>query len=421
MSQGYVGQGIQRFNIDDTSMGFRLLRLYGYQVSPNVFEHFKKKDGEFVCIARQSTQAVTGIFNLYRASQVLFQGENILEDAKHFSAKFLTEKRVANDLFDKWIITKDLPGEVGYALDVPWYASLPRLEARYFLEHYGGKTDVWIGKSLYRMLYVNNDVYLDLANWITTTVKQCILKNGKISKAAIIFEPERSLERLAWAKTAALLQTLKFLMKDEETRITFVEQFINNINGPDYYSKRWLNKNKTEEKLLGILLTTLDHLGFEMFRCHGQEFSHYLNQIWQSWLSSWQNEGNNSLRERAACANHNLTAGYWSEELQLNPHYQRLMEVTNRVCYGLLNYQQSNKAYDNGQDNLFTINITTLEIESEMQELVQLVLQNSSSNDIQSNIKNSFLMVAKSFYYTAYFDPETIKSHIEKVLFQKVV
>jgi len=39
---------------------------------------------------------------------------------------------------------------VGYALDVPWYASLPRLEARFYLEHYGGENDVWIGKTLYR-------------------------------------------------------------------------------------------------------------------------------------------------------------------------------------------------------------------------------------------------------------------------------
>lgn len=37
--------------------------------------------------------------------------------------------------------------------------------------------------------------------------------------------------------------------------------------------------NKREEKLLGILLTTLDHLGFEMFQSHGQENSNYLNQI----------------------------------------------------------------------------------------------------------------------------------------------
>ncbi|WJX84226.1 Gly-Xaa carboxypeptidase [Trifolium repens] len=98
-------------DIDDTSMGFRLLRLHGHQVSADVFKNFEKS-GQFFCYPGQSSQSVAVMFNLYRASQVLFKGEKILEDAKNFSAKFLTKKRAANELVDKWIITKDLPGEV---------------------------------------------------------------------------------------------------------------------------------------------------------------------------------------------------------------------------------------------------------------------------------------------------------------------
>lgn len=52
------------------------------------------------------------MFNLYRASQVMFPGETILEEAKIFSSKFLRKKQALNQLLDKWIITKDLPGEV---------------------------------------------------------------------------------------------------------------------------------------------------------------------------------------------------------------------------------------------------------------------------------------------------------------------
>ena len=78
--------------------------------------------------------------------------------------------------------------------------------------------------------------------------------------------------------------------------------------------------------------------------------------------------------------------------------------------------------YDSGSGNLSRTSTTTPKIESYMQELVQLVLQNSSNGmRLQSNIKNSFLMVAKSFYYAAYCDPQTIISHIDKVLFQKVM
>ncbi|KAK4383190.1 (-)-kolavenyl diphosphate synthase TPS28, chloroplastic [Sesamum angolense] len=97
----------------------------------------------------QSDQVVTGMYNLYRASQVMFPREEILADARKFSAKFLQGKRANIKILDKWIIAKDLPGEVGYALDVPWYASL-RLETRFYLEKYGGEEDAWIGKTLYR-------------------------------------------------------------------------------------------------------------------------------------------------------------------------------------------------------------------------------------------------------------------------------
>ncbi|CAA3019122.1 ent-copalyl diphosphate synthase, chloroplastic-like [Olea europaea subsp. europaea] len=98
-------------DIDDTARGFRLLRLRGYDVSADLFQQFKNGE-EFFCCGRQSNHAVTGIYNLYRASEVMFPGEN-----------------------------------VGYALDVPWYASLPRLGTRFYLEQYGGEDDAWIGKT----------------------------------------------------------------------------------------------------------------------------------------------------------------------------------------------------------------------------------------------------------------------------------
>jgi hypothetical protein len=53
--------------------------------------------------------------------------------------------------------------QVGYGLDFPWEACLPRIETRMYLEQYGGSHDVWIGKVLYRMNMVSNDMYLEVA------------------------------------------------------------------------------------------------------------------------------------------------------------------------------------------------------------------------------------------------------------------
>lgn len=130
--------------VDDTAMAFRLLRLHGYSVSPgkkakqiifvhvllnhltffpyiasltyvlllvDVFKNFEK-DGEFFCFVGQSTQAVTGMYNLNRASQISFPGEDILHRAGTFSYVFLRQREAEGALRDKWIISKDLPGEV---------------------------------------------------------------------------------------------------------------------------------------------------------------------------------------------------------------------------------------------------------------------------------------------------------------------
>ncbi|KAL5059579.1 hypothetical protein RYX36_031183 [Vicia faba] len=241
----------------------------------DVFKYFEKS-GEFFCFAGQLNQAAACMFNLYRASQVMFQGEEILENTKNFSARYLSKKHFLNQLLDKWIITKDLP------------TSLPRLEARFYLEQYGEKNDVWIGKTMYRMSYVNNDVYLELAKldynnyqavhnkeweeiqrwYLESKLEEFGLSKKRLMYAyfvatANIFEPERSLKRLSWAKTRTLLQTLKSYSNGVEAFGDQLNEFIKGGNN----SNKWL-KNERDEKILGFLLTTLDLIGFQMFRRH---------------------------------------------------------------------------------------------------------------------------------------------------------
>ncbi|KAJ4727466.1 Copalyl diphosphate synthase [Melia azedarach] len=427
-------------DLDDTSMGFRLLRLHGYDVSADVFQHFEK-GGEFFCFAGQSTQAITGIFNLYRASEVRFPGEKILDDAKQFSDKFLREKQAA-ELLDKWIIAKDLPGEVGFALEVPWYASLPRLETRLYIEQYGGEDDVWIGKTLYRMPYVNNNIYLELAKldynncqavhraeWdsMQKWYEQCKLENYGTSRrslllayyvaSASIYEPERWQERIAWAKTAVLMETISSYFDSCEQRRAFVNEFTNCINARDYINGRRVDSDKTGQGFAGTLLGTLNHLALDALVAQGRDISQHLRRAWENWLTKWQEEGDRQQGEPELLVQTiNLSAGRWpSEELLCHSQYGRVSAVTNRICYKLGHYQRQ-KVEDNGgysADN-------SLPVESDMQELVQLVLQNSSDGGVDFDVKQTFLTVAKSFYYTAYCDPETINFHIDKVLFQRV-
>lgn len=52
--------------------------------------------------------------------------------------------------------------------------------------------------------------------------------------AANIFEPERSHERLAWAKTAALIETITTYVSDAEMRKAFVKKFSDLIDRRDH-------------------------------------------------------------------------------------------------------------------------------------------------------------------------------------------
>ncbi|KAG0456773.1 hypothetical protein HPP92_024561 [Vanilla planifolia] len=219
-------------DVGDTAMAFRLLRLHGYDVSSDVFRYFEK-EGEFFCFVGQLNQAITAMYNLNRAAQLMFPSEETLKRARDFSYHFLREKQASNQLLDKWIISKDLPSEVEYTLSWPFYASLARVEARSYVEQYGGDGDVWIGKSLYRMPLVNNSVYLELAKadfnrcqavhqheWMGMQkwFEERRLEDRGVSResllmsffvaAASIYEPERAPERLGWARTAFLVEAI---------------------------------------------------------------------------------------------------------------------------------------------------------------------------------------------------------------------
>ncbi|KAH9723884.1 Ent-copalyl diphosphate synthase [Citrus sinensis] len=436
----FSGRNTRIPDIDDTSMGFRLLRLHGYDVSADVLQYFEE-GGEFFCFLGETSQAITPTFNLYRASQVQFPEEKILEKAKQFSARFLREKQAANKLLDKWIMAKDLPGEVGYALDIPWFASLPRIEARFYIKQYGGEDDVWIGKTLYRMPNISNNFYLQLAKidynncqaihqseWISMQrwYTKCKLENFGTSKRALllayflasasIYEPERKRERFAWAKAAVLVETIASYFSNQqdsrETRKIFVDEFRNCIN-----PQEGLASNETEQGFTGTILRQHIYHSFDPQPAQGRDISHQLLHAWEKWLMKWQAQGDRHQGEAELIVQTiNLSAGNClSEDLLSHQEYKRLMDLTNTICHKLVQYQNQ-KVHDASDSD---VDIDHMQIDFAMQELVQVVLQ-SSSNGIDFEVKQTFLTVTKSFYYSAYCDSKTINFHIDKVLFERV-
>ncbi|KAH8967051.1 hypothetical protein BDL97_03G057700 [Sphagnum fallax] len=293
-------------DVDDTAMGFRLLRLHGFDVSEDCFRQFYK-GGEFFCFAGQTGQAVTGMFNFYRASQILFPGETLLEKGRSFTKTFLENKHAKGECHDKWILTKDLDGEVDYALNFPWYASLSRIEHRTYLDHYG-TNDIWIGKSLYKMPYVNNELFLDLAkadfNMCQSIhqkeLEELIRWNAKcnfkelqfarqksvecyFSAAATMFEPEMAKARLVWARCCVLTTVLDDYF-DVGGTIEELRLFLEAV-------KRWDSTlveglSAKAKVLFSGLYNTVNSISQEAYLVQGRDVSHHLRYFWERWLTS---------------------------------------------------------------------------------------------------------------------------------------
>nr|AOG18237.1 diterpene synthase [Taiwania cryptomerioides] len=354
-------------DVDDTSMAFRLLRLHGFDVSIEAFSHFKKDD-QFICFQGQANQAVTGMYNLYRASQVLFPGESILQEAKIFTRKFLEDKKARNQINDKWIISKGLVGEVEYALNFPWYASQSRIETRMYIQQYG-TDDIWIGKSLYRMPFVNNKTYIDLARadfnlcqsvhrkeldaitrWSREyRFEELGLVQNSIEKlyflpAITLFEPDMAASRLAWAHSSILMAAARNLFSRWHSSPHNKRHFVDAFARGDVTS---VQKDIPESatRLLTCMFRMIKLLSVDGGIAQGRDISGVLRNAWQTWLAKEaerydstdmeeeEDERNVGPETEIIVLSASFLGGeVISSDAICQPDFTRTMKLTRRVC-----------------------------------------------------------------------------------------
>ncbi|XP_037486909.1 syn-copalyl diphosphate synthase-like isoform X1 [Triticum dicoccoides] len=427
-------------DIDDTAMGFRLLRLNGYHVNPCALKKFEK-DGEFFCFPRQSSQSVTAIYNTYRATQVAFPGEkdDVLRRAEQFGRAFLQERRASNKLNDKWVIPKDLPGEVEYALDFPWKASLPRVETRFYLEQYGGGDDVWIGKVLYRMPLVNNDLYLEAAKAdFTNFQRMCRLEWHGLKRwyernnlemygvsansalrayflaAANIFEPTRAAERLAWARTAMLAEAVSSYFQRNGCAPELRERLSAILTPGHSHNLARGAMDSVENSIPHVV----DELIMDLSKFGNAADT--LREAWKDWFTAWTAKESSGPCEWSAALllvrTVEVCSGrHGSTQQQLNiSEYTQLEELTSSICRKL-----SSRVLAQGGQKMENIEDIDRQVDLDMRELTQHVLQ--SCNGVSGLTRQTFMHVVKSFNYVTLCPHDTIDCHISKVLFEDII
>ncbi|GLT32040.1 hypothetical protein SLA2020_242960 [Shorea laevis] len=82
----FCENGLLGRNLYNAALSFRLLRQYGYHVPAGIFNVFKDGQGRF---NHELSTDITGLLELYEASQLSIEGEDILDEAREFSAQHL--------------------------------------------------------------------------------------------------------------------------------------------------------------------------------------------------------------------------------------------------------------------------------------------------------------------------------------------
>ncbi|GFY91840.1 hypothetical protein Acr_08g0002360 [Actinidia rufa] len=132
------------------SLAFWLLRMYGYTVTPRNFCWFLCHEDIVVRIERNFECFMSAMYNVYRATDLIFPGEYELEKARLFSRKLLEKSMTLKSVNDNLVIFPNFRRVIEHELSLPWIARLDHLDHRIWIEE--NKTDtLWIGKaSFYR-------------------------------------------------------------------------------------------------------------------------------------------------------------------------------------------------------------------------------------------------------------------------------
>ncbi|PWA73563.1 terpene synthase 7 [Artemisia annua] len=114
-----------KMDLNLKALGFRLLRQHDYPVPQEIFSNF---EDNIQNVNPCSHEDMVRILNLYEASYHSFEDENILDDVKDFTTKYLTEN------LEK--IDESISSFVSHALELPLHWRVPRVEARWFIDAY---------------------------------------------------------------------------------------------------------------------------------------------------------------------------------------------------------------------------------------------------------------------------------------------
>ncbi|XP_023512338.1 terpene synthase 10-like [Cucurbita pepo subsp. pepo] len=277
-------------NLYAISLEFRLLRQHGFNVSQEIFHNFKDETKNF---STRLYQDLNGMLSLYEASFLCIEGENILEEAKHFTINYLEKyMRSCKDEYKASIIR--------HALELPLHWRMSRLDTRWFIDIYERKVDMnpillEIAKLDFNRVQCLYQEDLKYASrwWRSTRFSEKLsfardrLMQNFLWSVGVGFEPQLSYFRRMFTKVVAIITTIDDIydvygtLDELELFTEAVERWnVDVLDQLPYYMKICF---------LG-LHNSINEMAFDALRDKRTNVTQYLKKMWVDLCKSYMLE-----------------------------------------------------------------------------------------------------------------------------------
>nr|AIL54747.1 putative geranyllinalool synthase [Nicotiana benthamiana] len=116
------------------SLAFRLLRLQGYKKNQGSFCWFVHQPQIRAYIEKNQERFTCVMYNVYRATDLMFEGETEMEKVRSFARNFLERSMKVVNNEDNLLLLPSLQKVIKHELNVPWVARLEHLDHRLCIE-----------------------------------------------------------------------------------------------------------------------------------------------------------------------------------------------------------------------------------------------------------------------------------------------
>ncbi|XP_058073232.1 (E,E)-geranyllinalool synthase-like [Magnolia sinica] len=290
------------------SLAFRLLRMHGYRVSPRRFCWFLQHKSIVSHMEENCECFLSVMLNIHRATDVMFVGENELEEVRTFSRRLLENGMSMKNTKDT-VVMFNIQREIEHELKLPWLARLDHLEHRMNIE--GTETHyLWMGKAAYyRLRCLNNAVLLRLAK-ANYTFRQSIFKTEleemkRWSKESGLRDIGFGREKTSYCYFAAAcivyhpgLSNVRMTLAKTGTLVTVVDDFfdtkgsLDELNNLTKAVQRWEvgDLSYHSKTIFEALNDLINDIAAKCLDQHGHDIVKDLRELWYETFVSWIKE-----------------------------------------------------------------------------------------------------------------------------------